>query len=69
MSPVEFWDGSIWQTDSVFLPANVANNGNWNLTDIDLSTPGSYRVRINITDNAGNTSTSNQNPRTNFTVN
>ena len=69
VSPIEYWNGTIWQTSSIFLDAtNIASNGDWDLEGVDLSEPGSYRVRLSITDNVGNTAASNQNPRTNFTV-
>ena len=69
VSPIEYWNGTTWQTDSIFLDAtNIDTNGDWDLEGVDLGVPGSYRVRLNISDNVGNTATSNQNPRTDFFV-
>ena len=69
VSPIQFWNGTTWQTESIFLDASSIDSfGNWTLENVDLMEPGAYRVRLSITDNVGNTSTSNQNPRTNFEV-
>ena len=70
VSPKSYWNGTTWQSTNLsgtFRSATVDSDGNWNLTGVDLSQPGSYRITLKIRDFAGNTSTT-QNPYSDFTV-
>ena len=65
-SPRQYWNGSVWTTAAGFVDASVSANGStWSLANVDLTNPGSYRVRLRAEDNASNLFTG---PFTRFTV-
>ena len=69
-SPNLFWNGSMFTESSAgsFLPVDFdESTGEWTLTDIDFEI-GTYVVRVNVLDNAGNVATSSENPATTFVV-
>jgi len=67
-SPRQYWNGSAWTTTAGFLADAVvsANGTDWTLANVDLTNPGSYRIRIRVNDNAGNIYTSDFNSFTVF---
>ena len=66
----EFWNGSAWTASNAFAEADVANNGlSWNLPNVDFTGDGTYRIRLVVIDNAGNSRGVNDNPVVNFIVN
>jgi len=68
-SPQQFWNGSTWSNLVSYAEANVSpNDSTWTLPDVDFTNPGSYRVRLRVIDNAGNSSGLNDNPRSDFSV-
>ena len=54
ITPFQYWNGTSYQTGSTFLQATINPDGTWQLPGVDLTTPGTYRVTLQITDNAGN---------------
>ena len=54
ISPLLFWDGDDWVAGSVYLDANLEDDGAWTLPDVDLSEAGSYRILLWASDQAGN---------------
>ena len=60
----EYWNGTDWVASAAgtFLEASF-NNGNWELTGVDLSQTADYNLRLIVRDNAGN-----QPPTSEFSV-
>jgi len=67
-APIRFWDGSVWTTDVAWQDAVIDASGSWTLEGVDLSTPGNYRARLWIQDNAGNVATPAELPVVSFAV-
>ena len=67
-SPRQYWNSSAWTTTAGFLADAVvsANGTDWTLANVDLTNPGSYRIRIRVNDNAGNIYTTDFNRFTAF---
>ena len=54
VTPRTYWNGTSYQTSSTYNTATLNPDGTWQLPGVDLTTPGTYRVTLRITDNAGN---------------
>ena len=66
---VQYWNGTAWQNESVFVFTDRQAAGTrWNLPRVDLTTPGTYRIRLRADDFNGNVSLGGDNPITFFTV-
>lgn len=64
----EFWNGFSWQATPAWVVADVFgpvwSSRNWSISDVDLTLPGSYAVRLVAYDAAGNRSVAAENWRT-----
>ena len=67
-SPTEFWNGDSWSTTSRYLDAVLHSDGSWVIPDVDVRTPGRYRIRLIGHDANGNIALPLDNPITDFTV-
>ena len=68
-SPRQYWNGSSWVNALSFAEASVSASGlSWSLANVDLTNIGTYRIRLQAHDNAGNISVGASNLVTNFTV-
>ena len=71
VSPTLFWNGSEFAPSTAGSFRGVSFNeatGEWRLPFVDLSAAGTYEVRVNVRDNAGNVATSAENPGVRFTI-
>ena len=69
ITPRLYWNGNVWSESSAYPDVNLSENATtWTLPNVDLTNPGNYRIQIYAYDNAGNVSTSADNPRTGFAV-
>jgi len=68
VSPAEYWNGTSWQVGTSWQEADLDEDGNWKLPEVDFSQPGKYRTRLNIRDNAGNIAAPAETPANNIEV-
>jgi len=66
-----YWNGTSWQVEPVWLDSELYTpfgQLRWRLTNVDLSHEGTYRVRLWVSDAAGNVSRAGQNPMSDINV-
>ena len=68
-NPREYWNGTTWTTTPRWRTATLNGNGTWTLPGVNFDQTGDHQIVLNISDNAGNTAISAENPITTFTIN
>ncbi|OED43944.1 hypothetical protein AB833_02660 [Chromatiales bacterium (ex Bugula neritina AB1)] len=69
VSPTQYWTGSKWVTNKRrYLTAHVNADDSWELTSVDLSSEGDYRIRMMLRDFSNNLARAKDNPLTVFSV-
>ena len=66
-SPFSYWNGSGFQSAAFWVNALLTNN-DWHLPNVNLNTPGDYRILLRAYDNNGNQAKWNETPQTDITV-
>lgn len=64
----EYWNGLAWIESAIFVETDVAVDGNWSLSNVDLSVDADYQIRVEAYDVMGNRATATDNPAVDFIV-
>ncbi len=69
-SPKQYWNGSSWSTAARggYRRAALSDDDTWSVSNVDLSNPGDYLIRLISLDFANNRARANTNPQTSFSV-